>query len=43
VNITGVASASAESAQTLGQMGGAIAELARLSEDLRARVSRFTY
>ncbi|MEN1977023.1 methyl-accepting chemotaxis protein [Cellulomonas sp. P4] len=42
-NITGVASAAATSSQTLGQMGGAVAELARLSEDLRGRVSRFTY
>ncbi|MEV7972411.1 methyl-accepting chemotaxis protein [Cellulomonas sp. NPDC089187] len=42
-NITGVASAAATSSQTLGQMGDAIAELARMSEDLRARVARFTY
>jgi methyl-accepting chemotaxis protein len=43
VNITGVASAASTSSQTLGQMGSAIAELARLSEDLRGQVSRFTY
>ncbi|MFB9954829.1 methyl-accepting chemotaxis protein [Cellulomonas denverensis] len=42
-NITGVASAANSSSQTLGQMGSAIDELARLSEDLRGRVSRFTY
>jgi methyl-accepting chemotaxis protein len=42
-NITGVASAAAGSSQTLGQMGDSIGELARLSEDLRGRVSRFTY
>jgi methyl-accepting chemotaxis protein len=43
VNITGVASATATSSQTLGQMGDAIGELARMSEDLRGRVARFTY
>ncbi|RMI06989.1 methyl-accepting chemotaxis protein [Cellulomonas triticagri] len=43
VNITGVAASSAESSQTLGQMGGAVTELARLSEDLRARVAGFRY
>jgi methyl-accepting chemotaxis protein len=43
VNITGVASAAATSSQTLGQMGDSIGELARMSEDLRGRVSRFTY
>jgi methyl-accepting chemotaxis protein len=42
-NITGVASAASTSAQTLNQMGEAIGELARTSEDLRAKVSRFTY
>jgi methyl-accepting chemotaxis protein len=42
-NITGVASAAAGSSQTLGQMGDSIGELARMSEDLRGRVSRFTY
>ncbi|WP_169166004.1 methyl-accepting chemotaxis protein [Cellulomonas taurus] len=42
-NITGVASAASTSSQTLGQMGSAISELARMSEDLRGQVSRFTY
>ena len=42
-NITGVASATATSSQTLGQMGDSIGELARMSEDLRGRVARFTY
>jgi methyl-accepting chemotaxis protein len=42
-NITGVASAASTSSQTLNQMGDAIGELARMSEDLRGRVSRFTY
>ncbi|WP_158372727.1 methyl-accepting chemotaxis protein [Cellulosimicrobium cellulans] len=42
-NITGVASAATQSSQTLNQMGSAIGELARLSEDLRGRVARFTY
>jgi len=41
--ITGVATAAAGSTQTLGQMGDSIGELARLSEDLRGRVARFTY
>jgi methyl-accepting chemotaxis protein len=43
VNITGVAAASSTSSQTVGQMGDAVADLARMSEDLRGRVSRFTY
>jgi methyl-accepting chemotaxis protein len=43
VNITGVASASATSSQTLGQMGDSISELAHLSENLRGRVAQFTY
>ncbi|HEY0186916.1 MAG TPA: methyl-accepting chemotaxis protein [Cellulomonas sp.] len=43
VNITGVASASASSSHTLGQMGDSIAELAHLSEGLRERVTQFTY
>ncbi|HEY0188926.1 MAG TPA: methyl-accepting chemotaxis protein, partial [Cellulomonas sp.] len=43
VNITGVASASAQSSQTLNQMGGSIAELARLADALRDQVARFTY
>jgi methyl-accepting chemotaxis protein len=38
-----VASAAAESSQTLNQMGDAVAELARMSENLRARVSGFRY
>jgi methyl-accepting chemotaxis protein len=38
-----VASAASTSSQTLNQMGDAIGELARMSEDLRGRVSRFTY
>ncbi|NKY09749.1 methyl-accepting chemotaxis protein [Cellulomonas hominis] len=42
-NITGVASAASTSSQTLNQMGDSIGELARMSEDLRGRVSRFTY
>ncbi|WP_217616635.1 methyl-accepting chemotaxis protein [Cellulomonas sp. GbtcB1] len=42
-NITGVASAATQSSQTLNQMGDSIGELARLSEDLRGRVARFTY
>ena len=43
VNITGVASASAQSSETLGQMGDAVRELARMSEDLRGQVSAFRY
>jgi methyl-accepting chemotaxis protein len=43
VNITGVASATSTSSQTLGQMGDSIGELARLSEDLRRRVEQFRY
>ncbi|WP_259310364.1 methyl-accepting chemotaxis protein [Cellulomonas sp. P24] len=43
VNITGVASAADSSAQVLGQMGDAVTELARLSTDLRTRMSAFTY
>jgi methyl-accepting chemotaxis protein len=42
-NITGVASAATQSSQTLNQMGAAVAELARMSEDLRGQVSRFRY
>jgi methyl-accepting chemotaxis protein len=42
-NITGVATSAAGSSTTLGQMGDSIGELARLSEDLRTRVSRFAY
>ncbi len=43
VNITGVASAADSSAHVLGQMGDAVTELARLSTDLRTRMSTFTY
>ncbi|WP_263119986.1 methyl-accepting chemotaxis protein [Cellulomonas sp. RIT-PI-Y] len=43
VNITGVASASAQSSETLGQMGDAVRELARMSENLRGQVSAFRY
>ncbi len=42
-SITGVASASQTSSQVLAQMGASVAELARLSEDLRGRTSTFTY
>jgi hypothetical protein len=42
-NITGVASSADSSAQVLGQMGDSVAELARLSADLRTRVDTFTY
>ena len=42
-NITGVASSAQEASTTLGQMGASVAELARLSDDLRRRVAAFTY
>ena len=42
-NITGVATAAASSTQVVGQMGNAVSELARLSDDLRRRVEQFTY
>ena len=42
-NITGVASSAQEASVTLGQMGVSVAELARLSEDLRGRMAAFTY
>jgi len=42
-NITGVATASATSSDVVGQMGASVAELARMSADLRARVASFTY
>ncbi len=42
-NITGIASATASNASVFNQMGGAVSELARMSEDLRRRVNRFTY
>ncbi|WP_263729455.1 methyl-accepting chemotaxis protein [Cellulomonas sp. SG140] len=41
-NITSVASAASTSSQVLGQMGDSVAELARLSADLRTRVAAFT-
>ena len=40
-NITGVASAAQTTTEVLGQMESAVAELARMSEDLRARVDAF--
>src|SRR6476661_3885689 len=43
INISGVASSAAASSQTVVQMGEAINELARLSTDLRTRVSAFTF
>ncbi|GAA2722645.1 methyl-accepting chemotaxis protein [Cellulomonas aerilata] len=43
VNISGVASSAATSAQVLGQMGQAVTELAQLSTGLRTSVGRFTY
>ncbi|MBT0993051.1 methyl-accepting chemotaxis protein [Cellulomonas sp. DKR-3] len=42
-NITGVATASATSSDVVGQMGASVAELARMSADLRSRVAAFTY
>jgi methyl-accepting chemotaxis protein len=42
VNISGVASSAATSAQVLSQMGQAVAELAQLSDGLRTSVGRFT-
>ncbi len=41
-NITGVASSAAASSGVVTQMGGAIGNLAQLSEDLRDQVARFT-
>ena len=43
VNIGGVATSAASSSEVLGQMGQAVGELARLSTDLRTRVSAFTF
>jgi methyl-accepting chemotaxis protein len=43
VNISGVATSAASSSEVLGQMGQAVSELARLSTDLRTRVSAFTF
>ncbi|AEE44846.1 methyl-accepting chemotaxis protein [Cellulomonas fimi] len=42
-NITGVATSAASSSQVLAQMGGSVTELARMSADLRERVSAFTF
>ena len=42
-NITGVASTAAHSTDVLSQMGTSVAELARMSSDLRSRVGAFTY
>jgi methyl-accepting chemotaxis protein len=41
--ITGVASATAGNTEVLEQMGASISELARMSEDMRLRVSAFRY
>jgi methyl-accepting chemotaxis protein len=43
VNVTGVARAAEDASVVVGQMGTAVDELARMSADLRERVSRFTY
>ena len=43
VNIHGVAAASATSSQVLGQMGESVDELARLSTDLRGKVTAFRF
>ena len=42
-NITGVADSAQSSAQVVGQMSVSVAELARMSEDLRTRVSTFVF
>ena len=42
-SITGVAAGAAASSAVLEQMGGSVDELARLSADLRQRISAFTY
>jgi methyl-accepting chemotaxis protein len=42
-NITGVATSAATSSEVLSQMGGSVTELARMSADLRERVSMFTF
>jgi methyl-accepting chemotaxis protein len=42
-NITGVAAAAASQSDVLGQVGQSVVELAQLSSDLEARVSRFRY
>ncbi|GHS87693.1 hypothetical protein AGMMS50218_10110 [Actinomycetota bacterium] len=43
LNITGVATSAETSSQLLGDIGGSVSDLARLSSDLRARVAQFTY
>ncbi|GAA2726577.1 methyl-accepting chemotaxis protein [Cellulomonas aerilata] len=43
VTITGVARSAASSSDVLAEMGTSVSELARMSGDLRERVSRFTY
>jgi methyl-accepting chemotaxis protein len=43
LNISGVASSAVSSSETLAQMGDSVNELARLSADLRTRVSAFTF
>ena len=42
-NISGIATASAETTSTVGDAQGASAELARMSSQMQALVSRFTY
>jgi methyl-accepting chemotaxis protein len=42
-NITGIATATASNTQVLDQLNQAVAELARMSNDLRTRVGQFTY
>jgi methyl-accepting chemotaxis protein len=42
-NITGVAGATQTASEVLAQMTTSIEELARMSTDLRAKVSGFTY
>jgi methyl-accepting chemotaxis protein len=42
-NITGVAAAAQQSTDVVGQMGGAVSELAGLAAGLRQRVGQFTY
>jgi methyl-accepting chemotaxis protein len=42
-NIAGVASGAASASEVLGQMGTSVADLARMSVDLRERIAVFTY
>ena len=42
-HITGLATGAATSSEVLGQMGGSVNELARMSADLRERIAAFTY